>query len=661
MKKRSTLLMILFALLAACALAQKSTEEEDPADEVTGPIIGIDLGTTMSCVGVYRHGKVEIIANEQGNRATPSVVAFTSDGQRLVGEAAKNQASSNPKNTVYDAKRLIGRDFNDRKVKADAKLWPFGLKNMNGKPYIQVDHKGEERVFAPEEISAFVLQKMKKIAEDYLGQNVTDAVVTVPAYFNEHQRRATIDAGRIAGLNVKRILNEPTAAALAYGLDKTGEMNIIVYDLGGGTFDVSLLTVDEGIFEVLATDGDTHLGGEDFDHRITEYFGKMFKKKHKIDIRQNERALSRLRSEAEKAKRALSSQHQVKIDIENFAEGIDFSETLTRARFNELNSDLFKKTMKPLEAVLRSAKMKKSDIDEVVLVGGSTRIPKIRELVEAFFKKKPALDINPDEAVAYGAAFQAGILSGAAGDAEQMIILDITPLTLGIETVGGVMNKVIEKHAHIPTTKSQTYSTYQDNQEAVTINVFQGERALTKDCHKLGSFSLGGIEPAPRGVPQIKVTFSIDANSILNVKAVDEKTGKSAEIEITRDASTLSDDEIEEMLNSAKEFEEEDRRTLETIQTRNQLEGQALDLKNKLDDELKSLPEDDLETLREMCTEVLDFIEDTPAVPDALEDYQEKLAEFQESVQPILNDFHSQGGNNGDDWNDDDDWERDEL
>merc|ERR1719150_2898737 len=573
--------------------------------------------------------------------------------------SAKKAGSRNPKNTLFDAKRLIGRKFNDPVVQKDMEHWPFKVtEGSQGRPVISVTFKGERKEFFAEEISAMVLQKMKQTAEASLGRKVGKAVITVPAYFNDAQRQATKDAGHIAGLEVLRIINEPTAAAIAYGLDnaeETEEKNVLIFDLGGGTFDVSLLTVDEGIFEVLATDGDTHLGGEDFDHRITEYFGKMFKKKHNIDIRQNERALSRLRSEAEKAKRALSSQHQVKIDIENFAEGIDFSETLTRARFNELNSDLFKKTMKPLKAVLQSAKMKISDIDEVVLVGGSTRIPKIRELVEKFFNKKPALDINPDEAVAYGAAFQAGILSGAAGDAEGMIILDITPLTLGIETVGGVMNKVIEKHAHIPTTKSQTYSAYQDNQEAVTINVFQGERALTKDCHKLGSFTLGGIDPAPRGIPQIKVTFSIDANSILNVKAVDEKTGNEAEIEITRDAATLSDDEIEEMLNSAKEFEEEDRRTLETIQARNQLEGQALDLKNKLDDELSSLPEDDLETLREMCTEVLEFIEDTPAVPDALEDYKEKLAEFQESIQPILSDFNAQDGQGYED--DDDDWE----
>merc|ERR1719150_315027 len=579
--------------------------------------------------------------------------------------SAKKAGSRNPKNTLFDAKRLIGRKFNDPVVQKDMEHWPFKVtEGSQGRPVISVTFKGERKEFFAEEISAMVLQKMKQTAEASLGRKVGKAVITVPAYFNDAQRQATKDAGHIAGLEVLRIINEPTAAAIAYGLDnaeETEEKNVLIFDLGGGTFDVSLLTVDEGIFEVLATDRNTHLGGEDFDHRITGYFGKMFKKKHNIDIRQNERALSRLRSEAEKAKRALSSQHQVKIDIENFAEGIDFSETLTRARFNELNSDLFKKTMKPLKAVLQSAKMKISDIDEVVLVGGSTRIPKIRELVEKFFNKKPALDINPDEAVAYGAAVQAGILSGADGDVDGMIILDITPLTLGIETVGGVMNKIIEKHSHIPTTKSQTYSTYQDNQEAVTINVFQGERALTKDCHKLGSFTLGGIEPAPRGTPQIKVSFSIDANSILNVKAVDEKTGKSAEIEITRDASTLSDDEIEEMLHSAKEFEEEDRRTLETIEARNRLEGQALDLKNKLDDELSSLPEDDLETLREMCTEVLDFIDNPPAVPDALEDYKEKLAEFQESVQPILNDFQSQGANSGDDWNDDDDWERDEL
>lgn len=655
MKKRSTLLMILFALLATCALAQKTTEaESEETTEVQGPIIGIDLGTTFSCVGIWRNGKVDIIANDQGNRATPSYVAFTADGQRLVGDAAKSQASANPKNTVYDAKRLIGRDFNDRKVKEDAKLWPFDLKNVDGKPYIEVEHKGERRAFAPEEISASVLQKMKKIAEDYLGEEVKDAVVTVPAYFNDLQRQATKDAGTIAGLNVRRIINEPTAAAIAYGLDKQKEMNIVVYDLGGGTFDVSLLTVDDGVFEVLATDGDTHLGGQDFDHSVTKYFVKLFQKKHKIDLRQNDRAISKLRREVEKAKRVLSSQHQTKIDIENIAQGIDFSETLSRARFEELNNALFKKTMRPLKSVLSSAGLKKSDIDEVVLVGGSTRIPKIRELVEKFFGKKPSLGINPDEAVAYGAAVQAGVL---AGEESKIVVLDITPLSLGIETVGGVMNKVIDKHSVIPTKKSQTYSTYQDNQEAVTINVFQGERALTKDCHKLGSFNLGGIEAAPRGVPQIKVTFNVDANSILTVEAVDEKTGKSADITITKEAATLTEDEMEEMKRNAEAFAEEDRDTLEAIDFRNRLESQALDIKNKLDEELSSLPEDDRETLRETCDEVLQFVDEIPALADSLEDYREKFAEWEDVVTPLLSDAHAGQGYE----DDDEDWEHDEL
>jgi len=658
MKNRSILLIILFAFLAACALGQKSGAETTE-DAVQGPIVGIDLGTTYSCVGIWRNGKVDIIPNDQGNRATPSYVAFTKDGQRLVGEAAKHQASSNPKNTVYDAKRLIGRDFKDPKVKADSKLWPFDLKNVGGKPMIEVEHKDEKRVFAPEEISAFVLQKMKKIAEDYLGEPVHDAVVTVPAYFDNLQRQATKDAGTIAGLNIRRIINEPTAAAIAYGLDEQKEMNIVVYDLGGGTFDVSLLTVDDKVFEVLATDGDTHLGGQDFDHRVTEYFAKMFHKKHQIDVRQNDRAISKLRREVEKAKRALSTQHQVKIDIENFAEGLDFSETLTRARFEELNNDLFKKTMRPLKAVLQSAGLKKSEIDEVVLVGGSTRIPKIRQLVEKFFGKKPSLGIHPDEAVAYGAAVQAGVLAGAHEDLNEMIVLDITPLSLGIETVGGVMNKVIDKHSTIPTKKSQTYSTYQDNQPAVTIHVFQGERALTKDCVKLGSFELGGIAPAPRGVPQIKVTFEVDANSILTVVAEDEKTGKKADITITRDASTLSPEEVDEMLKSAAEFEAEDRAILETVETRNRLESQALDLKSKLDDELSSMDEDDKETIREACAEALEFIEETPSnTAESLEDYKEKLAEFEELVQPILGNAQQTGEAYEDD---DEDWEHDDL